>query len=1182
MLGIRERILRVLSRIFRCFCVAVGLAFATLPAMSAYDMGSCTDDGFVWDSTNQRCCWHYYVINDRESICINENNFSSYFSGLGCQYAEAALYIDANGEPQCCPAGTVPDNQTHSCVCENGGWFDGGTGQCRLFTLARSTFCDEWDKENRDQFGYFFDYLLGGRLGSLTVYRSKHTCTAVISKMNQVGLSDVVTGVEDSCVCKCVDPMLSFNPSAAADCVDGDGAACQNVCVDASGGQNSACPLGQQKYLVNDEWTCCIFYDPNSGTCIQNVSEWRQYISSLEFDSGGGYVNAEGVPVECPVGDEVVVNSETGMCACRSGGWFDVTTGTCMKQLKVRYTYRRSAGAERTYNYTQTGTGAPATQTANGYLDTFFHQVYNPNGAYVYTSLPVTNMSTTPYVYTTTSSSFPGRVESFYYVTLTFMGNGGTFSGGATSDLKNIRVGSYSVAAQTPTRSGYTFNGWWTSATGGTQVTSANLTDVTADTIYYAHWTQSTPTTSTITLNKNDGTGTCGGVSGTNNGSITCTVGGNCTLPSWNASTCNLTKSGNKIFVGWTTTAPANHTSSTTGTTGSISSPASNTTYYAVWKDTTCSVTNGTGSATTPSNNAPRCVVTCNTGYQTSGTYTSDTPGDPVFDTGQCSARAVRVLANDSNGNTYGAWVSCAYGGTCTLQSGDVFSAPSGSSGFGKWLCRIGLHNASGTTCGNFTSGQTLTVAQSNALVLADTEVERTLYACWNYGITYNLNSGTAATTASSRPTSYNHCDGATIGGTAAASKPTRTGYTFAGWCDDAELTSNCNVTRTISAGTTGAKTYYAKWTQDTVTIVLDANHNTSGSCTASVTCNVGDTCTLPSWDSSTCNITKGTGADSKIFVGWSTLNDGTSGTYSITAPSSSTTYYAVWATPTCTVSNGTGTITTPLNNAPRCVVACNTGYQTSGTYTGTAGGTSVSYTCGAKTYTVTLNANGPSLSDRSFYEVYGTRWKNTAGGTITTIPAWSWTGHVLQGYYTAATGGDLIIPSSHALPAPTVIDDVNAPDGTITLYAQWGSECGAGTYMVDNECVDCPPGQSCAGGSAQPVDCTGNTYATGGASSCSNCPTGYVVAGTGTTYHDESCDCGRILHVGTYSLHLRSCKKTTPSLNFDFDKDGEADLFGNMTTTVKNMSSSNTKKFKTKYNNTTYYVCDDTICNDE
>ncbi len=56
-------------------------------------------------------------------------------------------------------------------------------------------------------------------------------------------------------------------------------------------------------------------------------------------------------------------------------------------------------------------------------------------------------------------------------------------------------------------------------------------------------------------------------------------------------------------------------------------------------------------------------------------------------------------------------------------------------------------------------------------------------------------------------PASYTTGEEITIG------IPTREGYAFAGWCDDAELTQNCTTEKVIPAGSTGDKTFYAKWT---------------------------------------------------------------------------------------------------------------------------------------------------------------------------------------------------------------------------------------------------------------------------------------------------------------------------------------------------------------------------------
>ncbi|WP_333646377.1 S-layer homology domain-containing protein [Lacrimispora sp.] len=68
--------------------------------------------------------------------------------------------------------------------------------------------------------------------------------------------------------------------------------------------------------------------------------------------------------------------------------------------------------------------------------------------------------------------------------TVTFNPNGGTVSEASRSVASGTAVG----VLPTPTRSGsYSFDGWYTAASGGTQISAS--TTVSANVIYYAHWT---------------------------------------------------------------------------------------------------------------------------------------------------------------------------------------------------------------------------------------------------------------------------------------------------------------------------------------------------------------------------------------------------------------------------------------------------------------------------------------------------------------------------------------------------------------------------------------------------------------------------------------------------------------------------------------------------------------------
>ena len=68
-----------------------------------------------------------------------------------------------------------------------------------------------------------------------------------------------------------------------------------------------------------------------------------------------------------------------------------------------------------------------------------------------------------------------------------------------------------------PTRAGYTFAGWYTSASGGTQITSASV--LTGNTTLYAHWT--TAPTYTVSYNANGGSGAPASQTKTENVSLT-------------------------------------------------------------------------------------------------------------------------------------------------------------------------------------------------------------------------------------------------------------------------------------------------------------------------------------------------------------------------------------------------------------------------------------------------------------------------------------------------------------------------------------------------------------------------------------------------------------------------------------------------------------------------------------
>ena len=76
-------------------------------------------------------------------------------------------------------------------------------------------------------------------------------------------------------------------------------------------------------------------------------------------------------------------------------------------------------------------------------------------------------------------------------VTVTYNVNGGNAQ---SPTSKDVTVDSVYGALPTPTRTGYTFAGWWTGTTSGTQVTSSTVVAITANHTLYARWTANTYT----------------------------------------------------------------------------------------------------------------------------------------------------------------------------------------------------------------------------------------------------------------------------------------------------------------------------------------------------------------------------------------------------------------------------------------------------------------------------------------------------------------------------------------------------------------------------------------------------------------------------------------------------------------------------------------------------------------
>lgn len=102
-----------------------------------------------------------------------------------------------------------------------------------------------------------------------------------------------------------------------------------------------------------------------------------------------------------------------------------------------------------------------------------------------YTNSSLTGKQYMPYDYIKMDSDYTlyAKWERKSY-TVTFNANGGSCSTSNKTVTQNSTYGTL----PTPTKTGYTFDGWYTSATGGNKITSSTNVTITSNQTLYAHW----------------------------------------------------------------------------------------------------------------------------------------------------------------------------------------------------------------------------------------------------------------------------------------------------------------------------------------------------------------------------------------------------------------------------------------------------------------------------------------------------------------------------------------------------------------------------------------------------------------------------------------------------------------------------------------------------------------------
>lgn len=583
-------------------------------------------------------------------------------------------------------------------------------------------------------------------------------------------------------------------------------------------------------------------------------------------------------------------------------GWFTAASGgtqissTTTVTGNVTY-YAHWTATKRSYTATFNGNGgstpSPSSitkkyNTALGTLPTCTRTGYTFLGWYTASS-GGTKISTTTVVTKDITYYAQWSINNY---TLTFNPNGGT----VTPTSKDLEYNSAYGTLPTPTRASdaqytYTFAGWYTAATGGTQVT-ATTKMAAKDTTIYAHWTSNTRSytvsyqTTYGTLNR-----TSQSVAYNSKGSCTLTMPDN---------TAEFTY----MFVGWYTAANGGGTK--VGSELTLETPAikGTVTYYAYVTRSTRSYTHtfnanggGTVSPTTITKAYNTALGTLPTVSRTGYTFVG------WFDTSATSGGTQATTTTKVTGSKtwYARWSINSYTFTFDKNGGNT---PSSTIITKKYNTAVGTlptctRSADNTYTYAFAGWFDTSASSGGTQLTTTTKVtsNKTWYARWtptykNYTVTWDGNGGTPSKSSSSFH--YNNALGT-------LPTATRTGYIFKGWSTSKTGTVNVSTTTKVTANVT----YYAVWTINSYTWTFDANGGT-GDTTKTLNYNA-TLSTLPTASRAS------TAANNYTFAGWFDTDASTGGTQLTTSTkcTGNKTWYARWTASTrqykLTVTAGTG-----------------------------------------------------------------------------------------------------------------------------------------------------------------------------------------------------------------------------------------------------------------------------------
>ncbi len=365
------------------------------------------------------------------------------------------------------------------------------------------------------------------------------------------------------------------------------------------------------------------------------------------------------------------------------------------------------------------------------------------------------------------------------------------------------------ITLKNPTRTGYTFAGWYSDSTYKNKITTISEKSSGEITIY-AKWTANT-----YAIKFNGNGATSGKLSNQNNRKYDT----NYKLPA------NTFKKKGYTFTGWNTKKDGSgKTYKNKESVKNLTSKNKATvTLYAQWKKAKYTITYKLNGGKNNKNNPSNYYITTSnitlknptrTGYTFAGWYS-----DSKY------KNKVTTIKKGSTGNKtlYAKWTVNTY--TIKFNSNGATSGKMSNQNNRKYNTNYKLpantfkkkgYTFTGWNTKKDGSGKTYKNKESVKNLTSKNKATVTLYAQWKkakYTITYKLNGGTNN---KNNPSNY-YITTSNI----TLKNPTRTGYTFAGWYSDSKYK---NKVTTIKKGSTGNKTLYAKWKAK----VLTTTANTS------------------------------------------------------------------------------------------------------------------------------------------------------------------------------------------------------------------------------------------------------------------------------------------------------------------------------------------------------------------